>query len=640
MKLFKKYILLIWVAGLSSCNYLDVVPDNIATVDHAFQMRSQAEKYLFTCYSYLPNHGNWANDPAILTGDEIWLYYPYRNAPSHSRAPEVWEVARGNQNILDPYVDYWDGGNGGKPLFGAIRDCNTFLENINSVPDMDENERLRWISEVKFLKAYYHWFLLRMYGPIPIIDENLPISSSPEEVQVHRQPVDSVFNYISNLLDEAAASLPPVIIDQVSDMGRATAPIALAVKAQVLMTAASPLFNGNPDYVNFKDKQGVQLFNPTYDASKWARAAEACKEAIDLLHETGHKLYEFNPVVNTYNLGPELKTQMDIRNAFTEKWNSEIVWGATNSMMGSVQRQAAAIIDPNSNTGSISSRPKKQYAPTMKIAEMFYTNNGLPIEEDRTWDYANRYELETATEDDKYYIKPNYVTAKLHFDREPRFYADIGFDGGIWYGQGNYNQDEAWHLEGKLGQLSGRSRADEHSITGYYTKKIVNFLNVLQTSGTYTIQSYPFPVIRLADLYLYYSEALNEVNGPTDETYQWINLVRDRAGIPTVQEAWQQYSNNPSKHTTKEGFRDIIQQERMIELVFEGARYWDLMRWKKAESVLNQPVRGWNIGQVETVQYYQPVVLYNQTFKKKNYFWPIQESSLIRNKNLVQNPGW
>src|SRR5690606_37003397 len=194
MKLFKKYILLIWVAGLSSCNYLDVVPDNIATVDHAFQMRSQAEKYLFTCYSYLPNHGNWANDPAILTGDEIWLYYPYRNAPSHSRAPEVWEVARGNQNILDPYVDYWDGGNGGKPLFGAIRDCNTFLENINSVPDMDENERLRWISEVKFLKAYYHWFLLRMYGPIPIIDENLPISSSPEEVQVHRQPVDSVFN--------------------------------------------------------------------------------------------------------------------------------------------------------------------------------------------------------------------------------------------------------------------------------------------------------------------------------------------------------------------------------------------------------------------------------------------------------------
>src|SRR5690606_29645407 len=244
-------------------------------------------------------------------------------APSHSRAPEVWEVARGNQNILDPYVDYWDGGNGGKPLFGAIRDCNTFLENINSVPDMDENERLRWISEVKFLKAYYHWFLLRMYGPIPIIDENLPISSSPEEVQVHRQPVDSVFNYISNLLDEAAASLPPVIIDQVSDMGRATAPIALAVKAQVLMTAASPLFNGNPDYVNFKDKQGVQLFNPTYDASKWARAAEACKEAIDLLHETGHKLYEFNPVVNTYNLGPELKTQMDIRNAFTEKWNSE-----------------------------------------------------------------------------------------------------------------------------------------------------------------------------------------------------------------------------------------------------------------------------------------------------------------------------
>src|SRR5690606_38510445 len=123
-----------------------------------------------------------------------------------------------------------------------------------------------------------------------------------------------------------------------------------------------------------------------------------------------------------------------------------------------------------------------------------------------------------------------------------------------------------WHLEGKLGQLSGRSRADEHSITGYYNKKIVNFLNVLQPSGTYTIQTYPFPVIRLADLYLYYSEALNEVKSqPDEETYQWINRVRERAGIPTVQDAWSLYSNQPNKHTTKEGFREIIQQERLIE---------------------------------------------------------------------------
>src|SRR3546814_9643374 len=133
-----------------------------------------------------------------------------------------------------------------------------------------------------------------------------------------------------------------------------------------------------------------------------------------------------------------------------------------------------------------------------------------------------------SAEADKYYSKPTYITAKLHFDREPRFYANLGFDGGIWFGQGNFDQDQAWHVEGKLGQISGRSRSDEHSITGYFTKKLVHYLNVLQSSGAYNVQTYPFPVIRLADLYLYYAEALNELNGPSAEAYQWLDMVRER----------------------------------------------------------------------------------------------------------------
>src|SRR5690606_17242538 len=167
--------------------------------------------------------------------------------------------------------------------------------------------------------------------------------------------------------------------------------------------------------------------------------------------------------------------------------------------------------------------------------------------------------------DDRYYIKQNYVTARLHFDREPRFYADLGFDGGIWYGQGNFDQEVAWHVEGKLGQISGRSRSDEHSVTGYFTKKLVHFLNVLQTSGAYNVQNYPFPVIRLADLYLYYAEALNEANGPTAEAFQWIDMVRERAGIPGVEESWAM-SSDPGKVHSKEGLREIIQQERLIEM--------------------------------------------------------------------------
>ena len=624
----------------SSCDYLDMIPDNIPTVEHAFALRNEAEKYLFTCYSYLPEMGVWGENPGLLTGDEVWFFYPYATA-FYSKPSEVWEVARGNQNIIEPYLNYWDGANGGKALFRAIRDCNIFLENIHTVPDMDDMEKDRWIGEVKFLKAYYHWFLFRMYGPIPITDVNLPISASPEEVKVFRDPVDDVVDYIVNLLDEAAVVLPTMIIDQVNEMGRITEPIALALKARVLVTAASPLYNGNPDYSNFVDKRGVHLFSSTYDPGKWERAADACLDAISASNSAGNQLHYFNPVINTYNLGPELTKQMDIRAAITERWNPEIIWGMNNSPINWIQRYAQPFVDPASNMTNGSSRPKGQYAPPLKIAEMFYTKNGLPIDEDLSWDYVNRYALQTATEGDRYYVKPYYVTAKLHFDREPRFYADLGFDGGIWWGNGNVSAEEPWHIEAKLGQLAGKRRGDEHSITGYYNKKLVNFRSILQTNGTYSVQAYPFPAIRLADLYLLRAEALNESEGPSEEAYHWINQVRRRAGIPDVEESWTSASaKNAGKHETKEGLREIIHQERLIEMAFEGSRYWDLFRWKKAETVLNQPIQGWDINQVEDIPYYQRIMLFNQSFRKKNYLWPLRESTLIVNDNLVQNPGW
>src|SRR5699024_5644186 len=135
----------------------------------------------------------------------------------------------------------------------------------------------------------------RMYGPIPIIKENLPISASGEEVRVSRQPVDEVFRYIVELLDDAAEYLPDYVLDENSELGRITLPIAIGLKARVLVYAASPLFNGNTDYNNFKGKDGEQFFNQTYEIKKWELAAEAVKEAIDLAHALGYELYEFEP---------------------------------------------------------------------------------------------------------------------------------------------------------------------------------------------------------------------------------------------------------------------------------------------------------------------------------------------------------
>src|SRR5690606_14565365 len=113
--------------------------------------------------------------------------------------------------------------------------------------------------------------------------------------------------------------------------------------------------------------------------------------------------------------------------------------------------------------------------------------------------------------------------------------------------------------------------------------------------------------------------------------------VRKRAGLKTVAESWDTYSNKPDKYKEKEGMRDIIQQERMIELAFEGHRFWDLRRWKLAVSTMNSPITSWDLIQESAAAYYRPKVIWNQTFSNRDYFWPISENNITVNPNLVQN---
>src|SRR5690606_11213345 len=95
-----------------------------------------------------------------------------------------------------------------------------------------------------------------------------------------------------------------------------------------------------PDYSGYTDPQGTLLFPATADKAKWERAAQACKEAIDFCESVGHQLYTFNPAFFSYNISDSTRIKMNIRNAICEKWNSEIIWGNTNSMAISIQGQA------------------------------------------------------------------------------------------------------------------------------------------------------------------------------------------------------------------------------------------------------------------------------------------------------------
>ena len=634
------YLSVCWLGLFSACDYLDVVPDNIATIDNAFTGRTMAEKYLFTCYSYMPAHGD-INSSTFLIADEFWARYP--QIPMYFYNDGFEYIARGNQGVVNPSLNYWDGLNAGKPLFAALRDCNIFLERMKGeIPGLKELEKKRWIAEVKFLKAYYHYWLLRMYGPIPLIRENLPVSASVDEVQVFREPVDDCFDYIVSLLDEAIPDLPLKLDKETTEMGRATKPAALAVKAKVLVEAASPLFNGNTDYASFKRKDGVQYFNQTREVAKWEKAATACLNAIDTCHLADYELYRFASTVGD-NLVPELVTQMSIRNSVCENnytLNREVVWLNPNSTSDYVQRIVTISLnyDMLSNAGAL-----RRISVPMKIAEMFYTANGVPMEEDIEWEssrkYADRYSVITATEADRYHAILGAQTATLNLGREIRFYANLFFDGGLFLGLGRFANNNQWEVLGKLGNPA------QEMLTGYAPKKLVHYRNVVQPGigAGYTVIDYPWPVIRLADLYLLCAEALNEAYGPSPEAYRWIDLVRERAGLEGVVASWNQYARASfrTKPANQDGLRDIIQRERLIELANEGHRYWEIRRWKRGRELWNgQPIQGWDATQSETETYYRVRTLFTSQFNTKNYLWPIREYNLSVNLNLDQNPGW
>lgn len=146
----------------------------------------------------------------------------------------------------------------------------------------------------------------------------------------------------------------------------------------------------------------------------------------------------------------------------------------------------------------------------------------------------------------------------------------------------------------------------------------------------------------MADLYLMYAEALNEtLASPSADVYEYINKIRTRAGLQTVQTSWTTYSNNPGKYTSKEGMREIIQQERLIEMAFEGSRYWDIKRWKRAAEMFNQSITGWSVYQPTASEYYRVRTIFNQNFvAPRDYLWPLRTYDLTVNPKLVQNPGW
>ena len=639
MNLRNKYlaIILCSVSLFTSCeDYLDIVPDGTQELGLLFNRKETAYNALANCYSYLPqNDGTYAS--YVLLSDAVAVPVP--------KEPNSIKVMKGQQSVSSPLMGYWSGfsavGRGQGSLWEGIRSCNTLVENIDLVVDMTQEEKNQWKSEANFLKAYFHFLLVSNYGPIPIVDINLPISAPDTEVRLDRKTVDECFSYIVETIDAAIANLPEKVLGN-NDIGRIDKVIAKAIKAKALLYSASPLFNGNSSlYGNFVNADGIHFFNQNVDNSKWEQTVAATKEALDAAIAQGAGMYYYTdtaPLFDANNFQFKMvRDQYNSRFAITDPWNSELLWGnsspVTNGQYWQIQ-SPAMMKDPTSSSVEAS---WQWLAPSLRMAETYYTKNGLPINEDLSFEYADRYSTTTIAFNQRFYAQFANKTAKLNLNREARFYAALGFDRGI-----NRTWGSLWKLKMRKGEKHGRvANTGDYLVTGYALKKLVH-----QDSEGDTYNkaiTYPWPMVRLSELYLNYAEALNEFSGPSVEVYAALNEIRERAGIPDVEEAWSNatYAATLNKHTTQEGLREIIQQERMIELAFEGHRYYDIRRWKLAEKYFTTPIQGWSVDEDSEANYYQVMDVSQRSFNSpRDYLQPISFTELSTNPNLIQNPGW
>jgi len=577
----------------TSCgkNFLEKEPDENLDLEKIFSERQFAEGFLTSAYNNIPTMldvSQWEQrNPFTGASDEMEI--TWTGAYSHLLNSGAWSPA-------DYYPDIWGF------MYEGIRKVNLFLEHVDEVP-MDDVEKNRWKGEATFLRAFFHFMLVRIYGAIPVVDHSIALSDDMSTIR--RQPVDQVVAFIVSECDKAYALLD-WHVDAVK-YGRITKPAALALKEQALLYLASPLFNGNPDYTRLVDDQGVRLF-PDYDAERWRRAAIAAKDCIEQAEANGYGLYrsaDDDPVKNYAEI-------------FLVRYNKEVLLPRNAGIHSHFERCA----NPTGYGGySI-------YCPTQELVDAYemrngeqpingYNADGSPIINTASGYTETGYA--TVAHPKNYYLAG---VSNMYVDRDPRFYASISFNGAAWKDR----RIEFWYTG-----IDGRQRAgSDYCISGYLMRKMVSpTTNIPQNIfGLNTWVHY-----RLGRVYLDYAEALNESEGPVPDVYKYMNAIRDRSGMPPL-----------PVNLSKEQMRERIRHERRIELAFETDRYFDTRRWKIASSIDSKEIHGMNIQGGNNLQddaFYRRTVIEKRVFvAPKHYLWPIQVGEIEKNPALVQNVGW
>ena len=672
--------------NLVSCDYLDVVPPEQAGLQDATKTRRSTLGFLFTCYAGLQAVDTPIDHTAALCGstDEYALPIEWRNDSGAYWDDYAFNLisAANTDGLWDTYYKY-------------IGQCYLFLRQVEEHPgetllhEWLPGEKEQWLAEARFLIAYYHFALLRKYGPIPIVTEYKPQNTSASEFG-GRCHFDYCVNWIVSRLDIAAQDLPPT--REGTEWGRATSTMAKALKARILMYAASPLWNGKFPYSSWKNKTstpghkefftgadakyqesvgrddyGIELVSSSYNGKKWERAMEACQAALDFATNEGEcrlygtqeadmKLYQTElgnndkwlPYVpgkedNDIAENREFKERvMMLRYAVASRYpaNKELIWGLTGiNINGRIQGRIPVHIFQTGNktawAGGYSA-----ISPTLYTIEHFYTEDGmLPEEAAAAGDFTPRTE----------WFKRAGVTGNkredivnLYVNREPRFYAWMAFDGGDYGSKlfktssGDAGSPCILNMKTSAGHGYDLARSPRnYNVTGFMTQKFVNpTAQFVFDGGAFQAgESKPIPIIRLAELYLNLAECQANVGGVNlADALANLKVVRDRAGVPT-----------PTTVPEQERLIEMIHNERFIEFWNEGHRYHDVRRWAEGKKYFGAKREGLNemVKDVSFEDFNVPTAI-NQPYRwdDRLYLAPIQNAEVYRNPQMVQAYGY
>jgi len=574
--------------GLTGCNgILDVSPkDQLSDVDAVFADPGLAEGFLNDIYGGL-GHGLYEIMLGSLT-DETHFIHGYGT----DKIVQSLITASDRGAIDDGRFSHFNWGSN----YYRIRQANIFLSHIDATTfDADWKQRMK--GEAYFLRAYFYHNLMRMYGGVPLITKVYDLN---EDYKVARNSFKETVDFIVANADSAAQLLP--LSYSGDNLGRATKGAALALKARVLLYAASDLYNVNP---SGKAENGYTT--PQDRTALWRAAKNAAKAVMDL---GIYRLFRPSPASAqeaTQNYG----------DLFLQKTSEEVI----------LSRFFLTSRDDG-------------YNPGLHNGPNGYHNwaGNTPIQS-----LIDDYRMADGSKFD--WTNPAQAAAP-YANRDPRFYASILYDGARWrerpadvkdrdpYGMVQTFRALTLPDNSVVAGLDTRDSPIEDwngSYSGYYIRK---FIDPSVAHSTTVKENVPWIFFRYAEILLNYAEASIEL-GEVGDALTVLNQIRRRAGMPDL--------------AAGPGLRDEYRNERRIEMAFEEQRFFDVRRWMIAPQALSTNAGGINIfleGASRTDRTtwknyrYETRKIQDRAWNNKMYFMPIHRDELNRNSLLTQNPGY